>query len=170
MAQTAPQAQLLIVSGRNKDLKQRLENTAWEIPTRIYGFVDNMPELMAAADLLITKAGPGTISEAFVAGLPIIISGYIPGQEEGNVTYVQEHSAGVYAETPEKIAQLVLTWFDPANNTLQLMAQKAAGLARPNASLIIAKRICSLMAETQPVQTHLAGDPKTGRLSLFKRS
>ncbi len=170
VAQTAPQAQLLIVSGRNKDLKQKLENIAWEIPTRIYGFVDNMPELMAAADLLITKAGPGTISEAFVAGLPIIISGYIPGQEEGNVTYVQEHGAGVYTETPEKIAGLVLTWFDPANNTLQLMAQKAAGLARPNASLIIAKRICSLMAETQPVQTHLAGDPKTGGLSQFKRS
>jgi len=47
-----------------------------------------MPELMRAADLLVTKAGPGAVSEAFVSGLPLIIFDYIPGQECGNVAYV----------------------------------------------------------------------------------
>ncbi len=151
IAQTVAQAQLLIVTGRNKALKQRLAEIAWEIPTRIFGFVENMPELMAVADLLITKAGPGTISEAFVAGLPLIIFGYIPGQEEGNVTYVQEHGAGVYAETPAKIAGLVLTWLAAPNDILRRMARQSASLAQPQASLTIAKKVCSLIGATRSV-------------------
>jgi len=145
LAQWVPQAQLLVVAGRNKSLKEKLESVDWEIPTHIYGFVDNMPELMRASDILITKAGPGTISEAFIAGLPPLISGYIPGQEKGNVTYVQKHQAGAYAETPQEIAKLVLSWMDPQNSTLQEMAQNAARLAKPEASLTIANRVCSLI-------------------------
>ena len=61
---------------------------------RIDGFVDNMPELMSASDLLVTKAGPGTLAEAFIAGLPVIIFGYTPGQETANVDYVLDHHAG----------------------------------------------------------------------------
>lgn len=139
------QAQLLIVTGRNQKLKRRLEETSWRIPTHIYGFVDNMPELMSAADVLITKAGPGTISEAFIAGLPPLLSGYIPGQEAGNVTYVQENGAGTYAEKPQDIASIVGEWLDPANQALQQMALNAARLARPTASLDIAADVCSLL-------------------------
>ena len=82
VATTVPSAQLIVVAGRNAELRQKLERTTWEIPTHVYGFADNMPELMCASDLLVTKAGPGTLAEAFIAGLPVIISGYIPGQEE----------------------------------------------------------------------------------------
>ena len=145
LAQTVPRVQLLIIAGRNKALKDKLEATAWEIPAQIYGFVDNVPELMKASDILITKAGPGTISEAFVAGLPTLIFGYIPGQEKSNVTYVQERQAGVYAETPEKIAQLVLRWTSSSNTTLQTMARNAAKLANPTASLRIASSVCKLI-------------------------
>jgi 1,2-diacylglycerol 3-beta-galactosyltransferase len=146
LAQKVPQAQLVIVAGRNRPLKEKLDNVAWEIPTRIYGFVDNIPELMAAADLLITKAGPGTLSEAFAAGLPPLISSYIPGQEEGNVAYAQEHQAGAYAETPDEIASLVLNWMDPDDNTLYQMARNARKLAKPEAALAIASTVCSLIS------------------------
>ncbi|MEW5957948.1 MAG: glycosyltransferase [Chloroflexota bacterium] len=147
IAQTVPQAQQMIVSGRNKALKEKLEAVDWEIPTQVYGFVNNMPELMKAADILVTKAGPGTISEAFIAGLPPVISGFIPGQEQGNVTYVQEHQAGAYADTPADIARLVLSWMDPNNSILQQMSLNATKLARPTASLNIAQKICSLIKD-----------------------
>jgi 1,2-diacylglycerol 3-beta-galactosyltransferase len=166
IAQTVPQAQLLVVSGRNRTLKEKLEAASWEIPTRIYGFVDNMPELMTAADILVTKAGPGTISEAFIAGLPPLISGYIPGQEQGNVTYVEQHHAGAYAETPQEIAQLVLSWMDPTNNTLQQMAHNAARLAKPKASLTIAKEVCALIQDHHPVQPNHTGIPYTSQISM----
>lgn len=142
IAQQVDQAQLLIVAGRNKELKAQLEATAWEIPTRIYGFVDFVPELMGAADVLITKAGPGTLSEAFVVGLPVIISGYIPGQEEGNVHYVRQNQAGVYEEDPQAIAQLIANWFGRESRVLAQMAGQSARLARPEAALEIARVLC----------------------------
>ena len=58
---------------------------------RVQGFVQNMEEWMHACDVIITKAGPGTIAESFICGLPVLLNGYIPGQEEGNIDYVLEH-------------------------------------------------------------------------------
>ncbi len=145
IAHSTPAAQLLIVCGRNQSLQSRLQAVTWEIPVRIYGFVDTMPELMTAADILITKAGPGTLSEAFIAGLPTIIFDYIPGQEAGNVAYVQKHQAGVYIKNPREIAALVQQWVNPADSTLVAMARNAASLAQPTASLKIAAELCYLI-------------------------
>jgi 1,2-diacylglycerol 3-beta-galactosyltransferase len=66
--------QLMVIAGKNKALKERLDASTWNQPTRIYPFVKDMPRLMAAADILVTKAGPATISEACIAGLPLILS------------------------------------------------------------------------------------------------
>ncbi len=154
IATSVPGAQLIIVAGRNTDLKQKLEATRWEVPARIYGFVNNMPELMGASDVLVTKAGPGTLSEAFIAKLPVIISSFIPGQEEGNVHYVLRNQAGTYAPTPGKIAHLIREWLQPENDALRQMAMNAARLARPQAALTIAQRLHRLVAEkkvSQPI-------------------
>lgn len=158
IARQVPQAQLLVVTGRNSALKQKLQTVHWEIPARIYGFVTNMPELMAAADVLVTKAGPGTISEAFIAGLPPLLSGYIPGQEAGNVAYVQEHQAGAYAESPAEIAGLISEWLNPESTVLQQLARNAAQLARPEASLEIAVHICRLVRRGGRSPKSPAGD------------
>ena len=106
-----------------------------------------MPELMGASDVLVTKAGPGTLSEAFIAGLPVIISGFIPGQEEGNLHYVLEHKAGAYAPDHAKIASLIRELLLPGDNTLSQMAANAATLARPEAAMIIARRLHQLLIE-----------------------
>jgi len=146
---SVPGAQLIIVTGRNAGLRQQLEATTWEIPTQICGFVTNMPELMGASDVLVTKAGPSTLSEAFIAGLPVIIYGFIPGQEEGNVRYVLEHRAGSYAPTPAQVASLIREWLQPNNDTLREMAANATALARPDAALVIAQRLYHLLTEKQ---------------------
>ena len=54
----------------------------------IQGFVDNMEEWMAACDIIITKAGPGTIVESLIMGLPVLLNGFVPCQEAGNVPFV----------------------------------------------------------------------------------
>jgi 1,2-diacylglycerol 3-beta-galactosyltransferase len=146
---SVPGAQLIIVTGRNAAVRQQLETTTWEIPTQICGFVTNMPELMGASDVLVTKAGPSTLSEAFIAGLPVIIYGFIPGQEEGNVRYVLEHRAGSYAPTPAQVASLIREWLQPNNDTLREMAANATALARPDAALVIAQRLYRLLTEKQ---------------------
>ncbi len=166
-AQTVSQAQLMIVAGRNQSLKKKLEAVDWEIPTTIFGFVDNMPELMGAADVFISKAGPGCISEAFVAELPLILFDYIPGQEEGNVEYVLKHKAGAYVTEAQEIAALLSEWLTPNNPSLMEMTQNAARLARPEAALTIAERIYeqahlyqSSPTYTEEKQTRLRAVPK----------
>jgi 1,2-diacylglycerol 3-beta-galactosyltransferase len=104
-----------------------------------------MPELMAASDILITKAGPGTISEAFIAGIPTILNGYIPGQETGNVTYVTQNRAGAFAESPHSIAQTVREWLAPNSPALSELIYNASRLARPEASLAIATDLHRLL-------------------------
>jgi 1,2-diacylglycerol 3-beta-galactosyltransferase len=149
IAGTVPNAQLIVVAGRNTQLRQKLEATTWEIPTQIYGFVWNMPELMGASNVLVTKAGPSTLSEAFIARLPVIISSFIPGQEEGNVRHVLEHQAGVYTPAPDEIAHRIREWLQPGDDTLRQMANNAAALARPEAALTIAQRLYRLLFEKQ---------------------
>ena len=140
--------QLAVVAGRNEGLRRRLEATTWEVPTRVYGFVTYMAELMAAADLIVTKAGPGTISEALVVGRPILISGFVPGQEEGNVRYVVEGGAGLLADTPQKLAVALGELLAPGSDALARMSAHARLLARPDAALEIARRILATCVTT----------------------
>lgn len=142
-----PAGQAMIIAGRNERLRKRLEQVDWEIPTKVFGFVHNMPELMRAADVIVTKAGPSTISESFISGLPIILSGFIPGQEEGNVDFVVRHEAGVLADDCKEIGQLVAEWFDPSNPTLAEMSRNSQEQGRPRAALDIATEIYSVMEE-----------------------
>jgi len=168
IASSVPAAQLIIVAGRNAALQKQLKTTTWEIPTQIYGFATNMPELMGASDVLVTKAGPGTLSEAFIAGLPVIISGFIPGQEEGNVYYVLEHQAGVYAPDPAKIVFLIRKWLQPDDDSLSQMAANAAALARPEAAMIIAQRLHSLLIKNTaslPFSACIATDLASSRIT-----
>lgn len=126
--------QLVIICGRNERLRRHLAEQEWVIPTTVRGFVTDMPHWMGAADLIITKAGPSTIAEALVVGLPILLYGFIPGQEEGNVDFVVEHGAGVYVGEPTEIARLVAEWLQPGNPALAEMAACARALGQPAAA------------------------------------
>jgi 1,2-diacylglycerol 3-beta-galactosyltransferase len=141
VAQANLKAQLVVVAGRNVLLKRKLEGRDFVLPVKVYGFVENMPELMHAADLLLTKAGPATISEALTCGLPMILTSAFPGQEEDNVRYVGENSVGRFARTPEELAAVLRELSSPDNPALAMMAENARRLARPNAALNIARLI-----------------------------
>ena len=133
---------LVVITGRNKKLKKKLENVKWSIPVHIYGFVKDMPDFMRAADFLLTKAGPGTISEALIAGLPIILYHRISGQEEGNVSYVIDEGAGVWAPEIDDIIETLKYWLENPSKR-QEAVDNAKRLARPNASREIAREIAS---------------------------
>lgn len=138
-------AQMAIVAGRNEKLRRRLEAVAWEIPTHVTGFVTNVPQWLAAADVLITKAGPGILSEAFITGLPLVLSGAIPGQETPNVGYVVRHGAGIAETEPARIANWLAQRLRPGDETLACMAGAARRLARPDAARHIAQQIAALL-------------------------
>lgn len=141
-------ASLAVVTGRNKDLKARLESYSWPEDTYIYGFVHQMPDFMQAADILVTKAGPGTISEAFNAGLPLILYSRMPGQEDGNVSYVTSQGAGVWAPQPAEIVAALADWLANPGKHRQAAAA-ARRLARPQA----AREVAHLLAAQVGIET-----------------
>jgi 1,2-diacylglycerol 3-beta-galactosyltransferase len=90
---------LLVVCGRNEPLKEKLEEMQQSLPTSmtILGFTDKIPEYFRAVDLLVTKAGPGSLAEANAAQLPVVVYDYVPGQERGNVDFVRNNGLGSIA-------------------------------------------------------------------------
>ena len=131
---------MAIITGRNQTLQRNLEKKPLDTQHKIFGFVENMPDLMNAADIIVTKAGPGTISEAFTAGLPIILYTRMPGQEEGNVDYVVDQGAGVWAPTPESVVTTLRDWVDHPD-VREKIAATSKSLAHPDAAKNIAQRI-----------------------------
>ena len=103
-----PDCMLLVVTGRNQPLFDRLSNRSAASPhTRIYQFIDNMEVFMAACDIVVTKAGPGTIMEAATLGKPIVLTGAVGLQEEANIDFVIDAHWGFYCPTAVKAGQTV---------------------------------------------------------------
>lgn len=147
---------LAVICGRNRRLKRDLEAQDWPIPTRIYGFERRIPHMMQAADLLVTKAGPGTITEAINAGLPMVLYSRLPGQEDGNVTYVVEEGVGTWAPGPERAAASVRRWLhDPG--ALERAAAACRRIAKPAAAVEIARLIAAELRADEPASPLLAG-------------
>jgi 1,2-diacylglycerol 3-beta-galactosyltransferase len=141
---------LVVICGRNQALKERLEVVKWPMPTYIYGFVHDMPDFMRAADILVTKAGPGTVSEAFNAGLPMILYSRLPGQEDGNVTYVVSEGAGLWAPRTEQVVGALRTWVD--HPLLRSQAVEACHrLAHPQAARQIARILAQTLDVSEPL-------------------
>ncbi len=156
--------QLAVICGRNEALRARLAEEHWPMPTRITGYVDDMPIWMAAASVLVTKAGPGTIAEALACGLPMVLSSFVPGQELDNVRCVEENGVGVYRSDPQQIAALVAEWLKPGQPALLAMRARAKGLAQPQAALEIAQALSQLIwPGTNPCANTLRWEDSTMR-------
>lgn len=140
-------AQLVVVCGRNETLYRRLCARTWPQPVRVLGYVDNMEEWMHAADCVVTKAGPGTIAEALVCGLPLILIGAIPGQEEGNIDYVVQRGAGRYCPTPAAVSAQVLAWCGDGRADFEHAADCAESLATPVATATIVEDLLALLGQ-----------------------
>jgi 1,2-diacylglycerol 3-beta-galactosyltransferase len=138
------QWQLVVVTGRNERMRRRLEELRFATPTLVLGFVDYMPELMRTCDMVVTKAGPGAIAEALATGLPLIITGFLPGQETPNVDYVVDSGFGAFAPKDSDLLDEVRVLAE-GGPTWHEMSRKAQELAHPYASSDIARE-CLLLA------------------------
>src|SRR5206468_3096647 len=95
--------QTVVVAGRNEELRRELAAQDRRHPTRVLGFVANMHELMAVADLILTKPGGLTSSEALALGKPLFILHPIPGQEAANSDFLLEHGAAAKVNRVEDL-------------------------------------------------------------------
>lgn len=132
--------QVLAVAGRNQAMRSKLEALRGKIALdlHVFGWSENVPELMAAASLLITKPGGVTTAEALAAGLPMILTHPIPGPEERHIRYLAKNNLAVCAHTLEDIARHAYRLLTNREE-LTALARRAREVARPDAAHAIAQ-------------------------------
>jgi 1,2-diacylglycerol 3-beta-galactosyltransferase len=142
-------AQLCVVAGANERLRERLERRTWPVPVTVLGFTDRIAEWMAAADVLLSKAGPGSIAEAACLGVPTLLWGFVPGQEQHNVEWAQRLGGAAFERDPHRAAELVEGWLRDAaegeGSELRRMSERMAAMGRPFASRDIADAIMRVL-------------------------
>ncbi len=127
--------QLIVLTGKNRKLKEQLEKYSFDAvkKVKILGYTNDVPELMDAADFIITKPGGMTVAESLAKELPIFIMSPIPGQEEGNANFLVNHGAAcrIYDGDPTDDIIYLIT-----HNPLRLkhMREMARYIAKPRSS------------------------------------
>jgi processive 1,2-diacylglycerol beta-glucosyltransferase len=141
--------QLLVVCGHHPPMVEALQALVpkHRMPMAVMGFIDTMPQAMAASDLIVTKAGGVTVTEALARGRPLALYHVIPGQEQLNARYVVEHGAALLERRPHRLAAAVRRLFEEPQR-LEQMAQAARGLGHPEtAAAIVSQVVLPLLQE-----------------------
>ena len=149
---------IIVVTGKNEELQERLARKGPKLrhTTRIFGFAENINELMEIAEMIITKPGGITTAEALVKRLPMIIINPIPGQEAKNTEFLLSQNVAVEAESASDVMLYVDEFFrNPAK--LSRMREAARVLGRLDAAERAAQSILEILsAKRAPA---LAGVP-----------
>lgn len=143
--------QLMVVTGTNNLLREKLEKLSSSLAggIKIYGYINNIHQLMAAADLMVGKAGGLTCAEALAVGLPILVIDPLPGQEERNSEFLVAMGAGVRVKEQDLAAQVQAYLAD--SDRLQAMARSATALGRPGAACAAMKIIANALTHSKEV-------------------
>lgn len=141
--------QIAVVSGGALEAYEELQEATWQGVVHTYGRVENMAEMMHAADFIICKAGGLIVSEALACGLPLILYEALPGQEAGNVRYVVENGAGVWAPGPVGALAAVYSWLAGGGRDLETYREAAERAGYPRAAYEIAEQICQYVLMKQ---------------------
>lgn len=110
-----------IIAGRNTSLKNKLEKSLvkkYGDKVRVYGFTENIQDLMECSDIAITRGSPNVIMEAIACNTPLIITGALPGQEEENPQFVEKYNLGIICKDIKNIRSIVNNLID--NNSREL--------------------------------------------------
>jgi processive 1,2-diacylglycerol beta-glucosyltransferase len=145
------EAQIVFITGNNHALRRQLKvmSKTWIVR----GFVTNMPDWLAAADVAISKAGGLAGSELLAAGVPTIIPRSLTGHEAHNAQYLATTGAALLAESAaESLAQADRLLHEPQKR--EAMRHAALRAARPNAAVLIADRVVNLASAT-PYSLHI---------------
>jgi 1,2-diacylglycerol 3-beta-galactosyltransferase len=108
--------QLILICGRNEELAAKLRARQWDLPVHVIGFTKEVHKLMGAADFLIGKPGPGSIAEAMVRKLPVLIecNAWTLPQERYNAEWVKEKGVGIVLKSFKHVADGAKRMLEPA--------------------------------------------------------
>jgi processive 1,2-diacylglycerol beta-glucosyltransferase len=145
-------ATLVVVAGRNQTLIDEIADLTDGTEMKLIKLeqIDYVDDLVAASDMVITKAGGLIVSEVLARGTPLVIFEPLPGQEEWNADVVSGYGAGIQLRMPEMAALSALQLLVQPER-LQAMRERASEIGRPRAALDIAERILAdLQGQREP--------------------
>lgn len=129
-----------VVTGRRKATHDAILKAQLPKAGTLTGWTDQMPALMASHHLFIGKAGGATVQEAIAAQIPFLVSHIVPGQEEGNIAFIQQTGIGALAAgSPEEILHHVKGAFANNGTLWHAWKKNLSALQKPSASRIIAR-------------------------------
>jgi processive 1,2-diacylglycerol beta-glucosyltransferase len=133
---------LIVVCGTNKKLYKKLKSIQkkHKINMHLYGYINNIEELMSVSDFIITKPGGLTVSESLAKGLPMLIVNPLPGQEAKNTDFLIRKNAAIKAEDAKDVARHVEVLVNN-QEILKRLKYSVSQIARPTSALEIAERI-----------------------------
>jgi len=162
--------EIVAVAGRNEAVRQRLQNI--DCPSRhrrqVIGFTDQMDEYMAAADLIVSKPGGLTTSEALARGAAMTVIEPIPGQEERNCDFLLEQGAALKANNLASLSHKIASLIGDADR-LQSLRAAAARAGKPMAAFDIARAGLALIGTDIRDGRSESRPPKLSRMSRIKR-
>jgi 1,2-diacylglycerol 3-beta-galactosyltransferase len=130
--------QVIAVAGKNEKLYKELQALDWRIPVVVKNFTEDMPALMRAADILISKAGGLIVTESLATGLPMLLCEVIEGQESGNAEFIISQDAAVLADEPEGLVRELARWLKDGEKELAERKEKAQKIGLPDAAYKVA--------------------------------
>lgn len=131
-------AEFVVVCGNNKKSEDQMRALAARYPKKavVMGYVKDVGELIAVADLVIGKAGAGVVFETLMNKKPLLITHYIYGQEKGTMEFVVKRNLGWYEPRPSRIAEKVKQCLSPKELGQVAAAQEAFQLAPGNRDVV----------------------------------
>ncbi|WP_245863548.1 MGDG synthase family glycosyltransferase [Candidatus Viridilinea mediisalina] len=159
-----PEHQLLVVTGKNRAVYAELRARPQTTRSQIYGFVDNMEALMSASDMVVTKAGPGTLMEALVMRKPVAVTEAVGMQERGNIDFVLNYELGLFCPTVERIVGAVQELQD-AQRYNATVARLADAVPRDGSTAIAQ----IMLEQLALVDSHTSTPPRSRRIFNFPR-
>lgn len=147
--------QLILICGRNEELAARFNARTWKLPTKVIGFTKEIHKLMRAADFLIGKPGPGSIAEAMVRKLPVLIecNAWTLPQERYNAQWVTEKRVGIVLKSFEEVVAGVRQMLEAQN--LAEFRKNVAALDN-RAIFEIPEILAKLLRESRGAETRAA--------------
>ncbi len=150
--------QLILICGRNEELAGKLRTRQWKLPVHVIGFTKEVHRLMRAADFLIGKPGPGSIAEAMVRHLPVLIecNAWTLPQERYNAEWVKEKGVGIVLRSFGDVAEGVKRMLEPA--TLAAFRKNVA-TQQNHAVFEIPEILAKLLGEPNSITARIARVP-----------
>jgi processive 1,2-diacylglycerol beta-glucosyltransferase len=155
--------QVLALTARDRSMRQRLEAMRGQLALdlHVFGWSDSIPELMASADLLITRPGGLTTSEALASGLPMILAFPVAGMEEQNLKFLADRNVGIVANGPEEIPSLVSGLLDDPK-LLEALSGRGQEMSRPDSAHGVAQVARALLEKATYIDLLAAPLPVSG--------